>query len=714
MPTSGWSGEHHQPVRTALVVAGRDVRATFGSPFGFGLAAGYLAVSGLLLVLALRAGEARLDGWFAPLFLLTAVLCALLTMRSFADEERTGSLELLLTAPVRPTHVVIGKVLGAVSVLVIVAALTVTAPIVVAVLGNPDAGPIVTGYLGLLALGVLCCAVGVAASAATSSQLVAGATSGGLLLALWFAASVASILPGTAAAALTYASPSTHVTGFLRGTISLSDVVSFVSVAALAVAIAAVVVRARRGRRGAAMAARIVALIAVVVAMNVVVARSSAQVDLSADRRFTLAADTRDVVRSVAAPMKITAFLYERGGDARDARFLLERYHELNDRIDYDVIDPDERPGEARRYGISGYSTVVVEYQGRRVDAPEVSELQLSSAILRAVRGTTRTACALTGHGEQRFDDDGKSGLSSLRDLLTDNGYTIAPVDLTGGGAVPASCQVVLELGPTVPLRDAEVAAVRTYAANAGRLLVFGDTQLDSDADLNPLVEPWGISISNAVLLDPDRSVQGDPFGIVVQDFPTTNPIVRGVPSIQLTLATGLLGQSDEANGLTVSTLAQTSKAGFLDADGNFSPSSPDIGGPIPVAVAADASKVESSGETRVGGDGARIVRTRVVAVGNSHFVENEFLGSLGNRRFVVNAMGWLAEDEQLLTVSTAPPQPRELPWTAERQRTVVAVAVIGVPSAVVALGVVVLVVGRRVRPATRSARRAQDRKKRR
>jgi hypothetical protein len=174
------------------------------------------------------------------------------------------------------------------------------------------------------------------------------------------------------------------------------------------------------------------------------------------------------------------------------------------------------------------------------------------------------------------------------------------------------------------------------------------------------------------------------------------------------------MGQSDNAHGLTVSNLAATSKAAFLDADQNFSPSPPDIGGPLTVAVAADASRVEQSGETRVGDNGPRIVRTRVVAVGNSHFVENDFLDSLGNRRFIVNAMGWLAEDEQLLTVSTAPPQPRELPWTAERQRNVVAVSVVAVPGAVLAAGVAQWIIGRRVRPAPRAERRARDRKRRR
>lgn len=227
-------------------VAGRDLRATFSTPFGFGLVSGYLALSGVLLVIALRAGEARLDGWFAPLFVITALLCALLTMRSFAEEERMGSLELLLAAPIRPLQVVLGKLLGALGVLFVIVVATLSAPIVVAVLGNPDFGPVVTGYLGLALLCVAAASLGLVASAASSSQLAAAAVSSGALLGLWFGSSVANALPGVLGGLLGYLSPSTHVSGFLRGTIAVTDVVYFASFASVAVAMATVVVRARR------------------------------------------------------------------------------------------------------------------------------------------------------------------------------------------------------------------------------------------------------------------------------------------------------------------------------------------------------------------------------------------------------------------------------------------------------------------------------------
>jgi ABC-2 type transport system permease protein len=233
-------------VRTAFTIAWRDVRSAYTRPVGYGVTAGFLAVSGVVLVTALRGGEARLDGWFAPLFVLSGVLAGLLSMRSFAEEEAAGTLEVLLTAPVRPWEAVLGKLLGVLGVFAVVIAGTLAAPVLVAAMGDPDAGPILTGYAGLALVGVAFVSAGVAVSAATRSQLVAGTASIGLLLALWFGSVVASTFSGRVRLVLEYLSPSNHVTGFLRGTVALVDVVYFVSFTALAVGAAVTIVANRR------------------------------------------------------------------------------------------------------------------------------------------------------------------------------------------------------------------------------------------------------------------------------------------------------------------------------------------------------------------------------------------------------------------------------------------------------------------------------------
>ena len=227
-------------------IAAREFRATFGTTFGYGLTAGFLALAGILLVFALRGGEARLDAWFAWLFVALGVLAPLLAMRTFAEEERAGSLELLLTSPLRVGEVVAGKLAGVAGIFLLLVAGTLVCPWLVDRMGDPDGGPILTGYLGLVLVGVAFLSVGVAASAATSNQLVAAAACTGLLLALWFGAGLAGGLGGAPRTVLQYLSPSTHVTGFLRGTVAAADVAYFASVTLLGLAVAVSVVEARR------------------------------------------------------------------------------------------------------------------------------------------------------------------------------------------------------------------------------------------------------------------------------------------------------------------------------------------------------------------------------------------------------------------------------------------------------------------------------------
>lgn len=233
-------------MRQALTIAGRDLRTTYLSPFGIGTTAGFVAASGVLLVIDLRAGQARLDTWFASLFVLVGLLAALVTMRSFAEEERSGGLELLMTAPVSRSQVAIGKLLGALGVLLVVTAATVVCPLLVAGMGHPDAGPIITGYVGLVLTGAAFVAAGLAVSAATGNPLVAATGTAAVLMGLWFGGLVGAGLTGRPRVLLDYLSPATHVTGFLRGTIGVVDVAYFLSCVVAGVTVAVVELSARR------------------------------------------------------------------------------------------------------------------------------------------------------------------------------------------------------------------------------------------------------------------------------------------------------------------------------------------------------------------------------------------------------------------------------------------------------------------------------------
>ncbi|MBV8984147.1 MAG: ABC transporter permease subunit [Acidimicrobiia bacterium] len=222
-------------MRQAVTIAARDLRATYVSAFGIGCTAAFAALAGVLLVFDLRPNQARLDLWFSSLFVALGLLAALLTQRAFAEEERSGTLELLLTSPVRFWQVAVGKLLGVAGVLAAAIAATVVCPILVASMGNPDGGPIITGYIGLVVVGVGFLALGLAVSASTPNPLVSAAGTAAVLVALWLAGVLAGGLGGRLHVVLEYLSPTSHVTGFLRGTLAVTDVAYFLSMTVVGV-----------------------------------------------------------------------------------------------------------------------------------------------------------------------------------------------------------------------------------------------------------------------------------------------------------------------------------------------------------------------------------------------------------------------------------------------------------------------------------------------
>src|SRR4051794_17301149 len=218
-----------------------------------------------------------------------------------------------------------------------------------------------------------------------------------------------------------------------------------------------------RHRRRMRVALVATAAVAVAVIVNMVAYQSHAEADLSAGGRFHLSADARALIKSVHAPMQFTVFVNATGGTARDARFLLARFRDLNRQIGYRVVDPDEDPATAKRMGVTGYGTTVVEYQGRRADAPSAAEGDLATSMLRVLRGRTLTVCALTGHGEAALDDDSADGLSSFGHLLQQNAYDTRLLDLVAQSKVPDDCAAVVIAGVRTPLLPAEADALVAY-----------------------------------------------------------------------------------------------------------------------------------------------------------------------------------------------------------------------------------------------------------
>jgi ABC-2 type transport system permease protein len=236
-------------MRTALTIARRELAAYFTSPIAYLVAAAFLAISGYLFALILiNSQQASLENLFFNINVILLFVAPLLTMRLLADEQRSGTLELLLTAPVRDWEVVLGKFLAALGLFGAILLCTLYYPLMLWRLGgSPDPGPLATGYLGLLLLAGAMFALGTLASAMTENQIVAAALAFGLLLLLWLIGGAGNVATGAAAVLQAMALPN-HFDDFARGAINLEDVVYYLSLMVGGLFIATRILETRRYR----------------------------------------------------------------------------------------------------------------------------------------------------------------------------------------------------------------------------------------------------------------------------------------------------------------------------------------------------------------------------------------------------------------------------------------------------------------------------------
>jgi ABC-2 type transport system permease protein len=237
-------------MRNVLYIAGKELRSYFVSPVAYIIVAFWLVAMGFFFWLSISSfGEASLTNVFNVVIVLLLLVAPALTMRLLSEETRTGTLELLLTAPVKDWSVVVGKFLGAFVLYIAMMALTLLYPVMLVLFGgNPDWGPIWSGYLGVLLLGMAFLSVGLFASSLSSNQMVSAVIGFVILLVLYLISQVVGSVGAGAGTLLSQLSLYDHFTSFPQGLIDPKDVVFYLTFTAVVLFITVQIVEGRRYR----------------------------------------------------------------------------------------------------------------------------------------------------------------------------------------------------------------------------------------------------------------------------------------------------------------------------------------------------------------------------------------------------------------------------------------------------------------------------------
>lgn len=226
----------------------RDFKNYFNSPIAYIVIAGFLAIMGWMFFFNLSyfnmqnmqyqqfntgKGMSITDGIIRPLYgnmnVIFLFLVPFITMRLFAEEKKLHTIELLMTAPIKLSEIILGKFFSSFMLVFTMLSLTATYPLVLFLTGNPDPGPILASYLGTLLLASCYLSIGILFSAMTENQIVAGALTFAVGLLFWLLSWATQSAGPVWGDILMYLSLISHFSNFSQGMLNTADIVFYLS-----------------------------------------------------------------------------------------------------------------------------------------------------------------------------------------------------------------------------------------------------------------------------------------------------------------------------------------------------------------------------------------------------------------------------------------------------------------------------------------------------
>ncbi len=680
-------------MRRFLALLGKEVRSLLVSPVAAVAVALFLAASAAWFFFVadfFDRNVATLRDYFTIMPFVLIVIVSTITMRSWASEREQGTAELLRAAPLSDSALVISKYLSVVFTLVAMLLLSALLPWSVVVFGAFDAGVIGAQYVGMLLIGSAMAAVGLLMSVAATSQLVAFLTSAlvltGLLLVDEVGTAVDAVFLRSLLAALSF---ERNFYGFGRGIVDTRDLIFLLAVVGFSLMTAVFLLERPRRRRSAKLRYFFVMFI-----IALVVANSRffyVRLDLTEDSQYTLSPTTLELIRAAEHPVRLTYVvsprLYDDFSQPRAIEDTLNEYAARSaGRIEARVTDPEEVEEERlRELGLvpqqiqiteAGQQTIATVYSGITVEyldrtesvplifAPEMVEYEVTSQLRVLVTDKRATVGFLAGASDRPIEQQllFANTIASTFDIyVLDRGEPIPDV-VDAVVATDASSLGPLDLLPLSRYLSRGGSALLTLE----RVLVDIEGNLEafevSGTAVRSLLTSYGISLGKELVLDryhnqiPVQESSDDfsvnrlypyPHWVSIREATTSaeHPITGRFTGLDLYWPTWLALANDAPAEAEI--IAATSLEAWL------------MGEPFVTAPEAPglASVPSSSGQYGVVAAYAGDERPgRLVAISDAGVFWDPLIQSTGSEHnvdFGLNALQWLTNDEELLSLRT-------------------------------------------------------------
>jgi len=455
----------------------------------------------------------------------------------------------------------------------------------------------------------------------------------------------------------------------------------------------------REARYGSLAVASIAVVLAILIGINYLAARRNKRWDLTAAKQFTLSDQTKKVLSELERP--VTVRVFDRSENFARFRPRLDEYRYVSDKLSVEYIDVERRPAEAVRYQVQTAGTVVFEYDGRVERVTSDGEQELTNGLIKVIQGRENKVYFVQGHGERTTNAGAREGFDQIAQALTSDNFAHAPLVLAQQKEVPADATVLIIAGPTSDFLAPEIDMLKVYLGRGGKLLVLldppdkpGDPEL---TNLVGLVKEWGIEPGLNVVVDASGVGQMIGTGPEVPIAAKYNPhpiterfnLLTAYP-----FARSVTANPSGANNRFAQTLIETSESSWAETDIKQLMTSGqvlretdkgDLAGPVSLGAAVSAAAENPPAQTDAE---APKPESRLVVIGDSDFASNRWLGISGNSDLFLNAVNWLAQQENLISIRAKDPEDRRITLTADQDARIRLLTIFIIPGLILLAGV--------------------------